>query len=126
MFAPGAAHNIGSLLSQNSGTIALFGAPKTSWARLAGSGTTRIVVTAVQGWQVGDQIAVAPTGYDPAESEQATISSVDCAAGTTCTLGLAAPGLGFSHNAAAYSVQHGGNGKTMTLDARAEVAMLTK
>lgn len=47
------------------------------------------------------------------------------AAGSSWRLQLSRP-LGFNHNGQRYSVLHQGSGRTMVLDARAEVAVLTR
>lgn len=54
----------------------------TTWSRLrtsAYSGNTSIELetNAVSGWSEGDQIVIAPSGYDPTESEIRTIASIN-------------------------------------------------
>lgn len=74
---------------------------------------------------MGDQIAIAPTDYYPDQGERLNITAITPVANGNFQLGLATP-LAFSHNGRRYTGTHKGNGKSYTLDARAEVAVLTR
>ncbi|HEY8544422.1 MAG TPA: right-handed parallel beta-helix repeat-containing protein, partial [Acidimicrobiales bacterium] len=73
------------------GVADLAGAPKTPWTRLTGGadkGATTITVQEAEGWQVGDEIVIAPT--EPAtvdefwlHNDRTTITAIS---GTTVTL----------------------------------------
>lgn len=101
------------------GTLEFFGQPKRSWTRLAASvsaGATAITLAdALDGWQVGDEIAIAPSDFDALAAEKRTIIAIN---GQTVTLNRA---LDFEHWGAA--PQAYGN---KMLDMRAEVGNLTR
>lgn len=89
-----------------------------SWTLLgdhAQAGDTQITLAkADMGWQVGDQIALAPTGFDHTQHEQRTIIAIN-----QKTLTLSAP------------LQYYHHGRTQTyhgrvIDTRGEVGMLTR
>ncbi len=85
------------------GTLYSIGAPKIGWARAAGAvaqGATQITLDAdPYGWEVGDEITVAPTGYASASQhtqfDQRTITAIS---GRTLTLNA---GTAFAHPAVA-------------------------
>jgi hypothetical protein len=101
------------------GTLEFFGQPKRSWTRLAGSvsaGATQLTLAdALDGWQAGDEIAIAPSDFDALSAEKRTITAIS---GQTVTLDRA---LDFDHWGAA--PQAYGN---KLLDMRAEVGNLTR
>ncbi len=73
------------------GRVNLQGSPKTSWTRLASSaaaGQSQIAVQNATGWQVGDEIAVAPT--EPPSVSNFTdhydVRTIRSVSGTTVTL----------------------------------------
>lgn len=89
----------------------------TSWTRLtvtAPAGINRIVVEAADGWRVGDEIVIAPSGYDYQEAEARRITAID---GTTITLDRP---LDYTHFG--QIVRYGG----VPFDMRAEVGLLTR
>lgn len=54
--------------------------PKTTWTRLgssalAGSDSLQLQGNDYPDWGVGDEIVIAPSGYDPEESEIRTITN---------------------------------------------------
>ncbi len=105
------------------GQIKLFGIVKNKMTRLnqtAQAGQSSIVVENAQTWKVGDQIAIAATGFNPSESESATITNIS---GNTLTLNKS---LSYMHwGAAPESFSHS-SGQTFSLDQRAEVINLTR
>lgn len=105
------------------GQIKLFGVVKNKMTRLnqtAQAGHSSIVVENAQTWKVGDQIAIAATGFNPSESESATITSIS---GNTIALNKS---LSYMHwGAAPESFAHS-SGQTFSLDQRAEVINLTR
>lgn len=74
---------------------------------------------------MGDQVAIAPTDFYPDQSERLPITTITDRRDGTVRVGLSSP-LAFNHNGRAFSGTHPGNGKSYTLDARAEVAVLTR
>jgi hypothetical protein len=101
------------------GTLELYGEPKQSWTRLNASalrGAKQIeVLDSPDGWQVGDEIAIASSDFDALESEQRTIAAI-----TGRNITLDRP-LEFDHWGAAPDVY----GDT-TLEMRAEVGNLSR
>lgn len=99
------------------GTVELHGTQVVSWTRLnahARAGESTIQLEREPAWHRGDRIAISATGYDPADAEDAVVSSVD---GTTVHLDRA-----LKHS-------HWGELQTIAghaLDERAEVALLTR
>jgi cell migration-inducing and hyaluronan-binding protein len=77
-------------------------------------GATRLTVADATGWAVGDQIVVAPSGFEPREAEVVTITAVS---GAEITI---SPALKYAHwgSLQAYDAK--------TLDQRAEVALMTR
>ncbi len=63
--------------------LSLHGVARAStWTRLetsayAGNMTITLPESAVSSWNPGDEIVIAPSGYDPMESDIRTIASVD-------------------------------------------------
>jgi hypothetical protein len=112
--------NMGTkFLGAMGGVIELHGASgqKTSWTQLNASvapGATRLTLAAAPGWTVGDQIVVAPSGFEPAEAEVVTVTAIS---GADVTV---SPALKYAH----WGVLQTYDGKT--LDQRAEVGLLTR
>lgn len=114
-------HNTGSkgLIVMN-GTLEIHGhrATAASWTKLAATanpGATQItVLNNATGWRVGDQIVIAPSGFNQLEAEAVTITAIS---GSTITF---TPALQFKHWGQTQTV----DGKV--LDMRAEVALLTR
>jgi hypothetical protein len=77
-------------------------------------GATRLMVADAPGWAVGDQIVVAPSGFEPREAEVVTITAVS---GAEITI---SPALKYAHWGSLQTY----DGKT--LDQRAEVALMTR
>lgn len=100
------------------GRVAFFGRAKRSWTRLdahANKGQTRIVLAAdPNGWAVGDEIAIAPTDYEPLQAETRRITAIS---GRTLTLDAA---LAFDHWGTVQTISG------ITVDQRAEVANLSR
>ncbi len=62
--------------------LTIHGVSKTTWTRLsanasAGSDTLQLQGNAYPNWGVGDEIVIAPSSWEPTESEIRTISSYD-------------------------------------------------
>ncbi|MEM8861600.1 MAG: G8 domain-containing protein, partial [Chloroflexota bacterium] len=107
------------LMAMEGGTIDIHGSSrdKVNWTQLAETanpGDTQLVLADAVNWEVGDEIAIAPSGYDPYAGERVTITAVD---GTTVSI---TPPLNNPH--VAIIETHGGK----TLDMRAEVGLLTR
>jgi hypothetical protein len=100
------------------GDLQLYGTPKRAWTKLAATANRAqsqlALLEAPDGWQVGDEIVVAPTDYDPLEVETRTITAI---AGNTITLN------------APLNNMHWGTLQTINgiqIDQRAEVANLSR
>ena len=99
------------------GTLELHGAQVLSWTRLsahARAGESTIELEREPAWHRGDRIAISATGYDPADAEDATVTSVN---GTIV------------HLERPLVHSHWGELQTIAghqLDERAEVALLTR
>lgn len=68
-----------SFVVMNGGTLHLHGRTKTKWQRInhsVAAGDKTIQLSEASNWLPGDRIALAPTSFDPHESEDALISSV--------------------------------------------------
>ncbi|MEL6916489.1 MAG: G8 domain-containing protein [Bacteroidota bacterium] len=108
------------LVTMDGGSLQLYGASasKLSWGQLEGSiapGATEMMLDKEpNGWESGDKIAVAPSGYDPFEAEEVTITSVN---GKRISF---TPALRYAH----YGEIQEYEGKV--LDERAEVGLLTR
>lgn len=76
--------------------------------------------------QTGDVIAIAPTDYVFDQAEEFVIERVAPIEGSTSVRLTLTQALAFNHNGERYSTMHKGTGSNMVLDARAEVAMLTR
>jgi plastocyanin len=101
------------------GVIEIHGSSRTatSWTRLAATaevGATQITLAEAVNWQIGDEIVIAPSGYNPREAEKVTISAV---AGSTVTF---APALRYRHSGQVQTIEG------RSLDTRAEVGLLTR
>lgn len=100
------------------GRLELFGQPKLNWTRLgahANTGAREITLSsAPTGWRVGDEIAIAPTDYEPLEAETRRITAI-----TDRTVALDQP-LDHDHWGVLQTI--GG----IVLDQRAEVANLSR
>lgn len=102
------------------GSLELHGASanKLSWGQLEGSlaiGATSLQLDQLPtGWAVGDKIAIAPSGYEPYEAEEVTITAIN---GTNISF---TPALQHEH----FGEIQEYDGKI--LDERAEVALLTR
>lgn len=69
----------GTLTVTDGGCVNLWGVPRTSWTRLAATaapGATTLQLESAPNWSRGDEIAIAPSGFDALETEQAAIASV--------------------------------------------------
>ncbi len=101
------------------GTLELYGQNKRSWTHLNASalqGATELSLEdSLDGWQVGDEIAVAPSDFDALQAEKRSITAI---AGQTITLDRP---LEFDHWGQAPQMY--GN---QTLDMRAEVGNLSR
>ncbi|MBT8335687.1 MAG: transmembrane domain-containing protein [Gemmatimonadetes bacterium] len=99
------------------GLLEIWGEPRTAWTRLdatapAGSGTIRVADDV--DWEVGDRIAIAPSGFNPLEAEDREITAIS---GRTVTLD------------AALSHHHYGEIQNIvgrSVDQRAEVLLLNR
>ena len=100
------------------GTLDVHGEDRAGWTRLnatAQKGSTTLTLeNASTGWHQGDRIAIASTDYDPAQTEEATVTAVS---GNTVTLGRA---LARDH----YGQKQTFGGRVV--DERAEVALLSR
>ncbi|MEO0525876.1 MAG: G8 domain-containing protein, partial [Bacteroidota bacterium] len=102
------------------GSLQMHGASasKLSWGQLEGTvapGATQITLDQDPvGWNVGDQIAIAPSGYEPYEAEELSIRAIN---GRTITFN---PPLQYHHFGEIQEYE----GKI--LDERAEVGLLTR
>jgi cell surface hyaluronidase len=63
------------------GTLELYGQPKRSWTRLNATalrGATQLTLLGpLSGWQVGDEIAIAPSDYNALEAEKRKITAIN-------------------------------------------------
>ena len=114
--APGVAK---AVMTGMGGTLSLHGRAKTGSTRLgasvaAGDASLRLRA-APSGWRVGDEIAVAPTDFEPLEAERGTIVAIDGARVT-----VDAP---FEHFHWGETPRRVGD---LTLDMRAHVVNLTR
>jgi G8 domain len=101
------------------GALHLHGLSKTSWTQLNGTanvGATTINVLNASGWNVGDQIAIAPTDFEPLQDEKRTITAIN-----GNTISFTQP-LRYQHWGAIQTLGATGD----TLDQRAEVANLSR
>ncbi|MDR0780404.1 MAG: G8 domain-containing protein [Pseudomonadales bacterium] len=95
------------------GTLNLHGNRTNTWTKLASTanaGATSIQVLNAAGWQVGDEIVLASTDYDPRQAERRTISAIN---GNTLTLDKKLDYMHFGEI-------------TFDVDERGEVGLLTR
>ncbi len=108
------------LVTMNGGSIEIHGvsAQKLSWGQLSESttvGDTQLVLDRnPDGWEIGDRIVVAPSGFDAFENEEVTITNID---GNRISF---TPSLQFEHFGELQEYE----GKI--LDERAEVGLLNR
>ncbi|MBM2578100.1 hypothetical protein JQC91_17470 [Jannaschia sp. Os4] len=98
-------------------------AAKASWTQLDGTvaaGATTITLADATGWEVGDRIAIASTGFEMDEAEARVVTGLG-ADGRTLTLDAA---LDFSHFGEIEA--HDAGGRVDRIDMRAEVALLSR
>lgn len=123
--------DVRTLLVRDGGTLHLSGLDRPpAVSRLAAhalANDASIDVSDASGWKIGDLIAIAPTDYDPSETEYRRIVSISRAAFTaTATLSLDKP-LVYSHNGRQLEVPGSPKGAgTFLIDTRAEVALLSR
>ncbi|MCU0494773.1 MAG: plastocyanin/azurin family copper-binding protein, partial [Chloroflexaceae bacterium] len=94
-------------------------AAKLSWTKLAQTaqpGATSIQLLEATRWAVGDEIVLAPTGYDHTQAEVVTVTGAS-ADGRTISF---RPALQFQHWGTLQTIEG------QTLDQRAEVGLLTR
>ncbi|MCV2886628.1 hypothetical protein OE749_18185 [Aestuariibacter sp. AA17] len=113
-----------AIVSMNGGHISLNGkSGKQGYkilSKTASAGSRTISLTSSSSWQVGDEIVIAPTGFDPHHAEKRTITGV---ANSGRTITLNSP-LSYSHWGTTKGYSNGST--SWTLDERAEVANLTR
>ena len=108
------------LMSMDGGRIDLHGASraKTPWTTLgatAAAGATAITLAAAPVyWAVGDQLCIAPTGFDPLQAERVTITAIS---GATVTI---TPALRHAHWGVLQTIAG------VEVDERAEVGNLSR
>ncbi|MEM8862771.1 MAG: G8 domain-containing protein, partial [Chloroflexota bacterium] len=107
------------LMIMEGGQLELHGSSrdKVSWTQLnahADAGSTSITLAETVNWEAGDQIVIAPSGFDPYEAEQVTVTAVD---GNQVSF---TPALQFDHWGTIQTYE----GKEV--DQRAEVGLLTR
>ena len=66
--------------------LTVHGVPKATWTRLGasaleGSNTLQLQGNDYPDWEVGDRIVIAPSGWEPAESEIRTITEYQRSSG---------------------------------------------
>jgi G8 domain len=112
-------HGTKVLMTHDGGTLALYGMRKRGYSRLAASitaGNNRLTLADdPTGWKVGDQIAVAPTDFEPLQAEKRRIIAIQ-----RRTVFVDAP-FNHAHWGRAPELQGG-----LLLDMRAHVANLTR
>jgi hypothetical protein len=90
----GSSDGRGALAFSSGGRLELHGTPRVSWTTLAATarpGDRSVLLANIVDWQRGDRLAIAPSGFDPRETEEVVVAS---ARGTGVV--LAAP-LRFRH-----------------------------
>src|SRR5690606_35078291 len=95
------------------GTLSLHGDRTHTWTKLASTaeaGSSSIDVLDASGWQVGDEIVLASTDFDPQQAEKRTITAID---GQRLTLDRPLEYMHFGEI-------------TFDVDQRGEVGMLTR
>ncbi len=116
--------NYKGLMVMGGATLSIYStsAFKRSWTQLAEPaqpGDNSLALLNTTGWEAGDRIALAPTGYIAGEAEQFTIQSVD-----DKTVTLEEP-VQYHHSALVEHYQDA-QGDSRTLDMRAEVGLLSR
>lgn len=114
-----------SIAVEAGGTLRMFGnrAANFGWQRIAAevrAGATAVALEQPVGWQVGDRLALGPTGFDFAEAEERTVAAVS-ADGRTVT--VTEP---FAHDHGAFTKEYVEGARRAVLDQRAEIANLTR
>ncbi|WP_139959673.1 G8 domain-containing protein [Flavicella sediminum] len=104
----------------SNGRLELHGIAKKSWTQLnatALAGANNITLKETIDWEIGDEIVIASTDFDPHQAEKRKITSI-----TGNILGLDAP-LNYMHWGVEQTYNNGT--KDLILDERAEVGLLT-
>ena len=103
-------------------------AAKSSWTQLDGSvaaGAASITLADATGWEVGDRIAIASTGFEMDEAEQRTVVAVSDD-GRTVTLDRALDNDHYGEIEQHSNGQTGADQRSWDVDMRAEVALLSR
>jgi hypothetical protein len=107
-----------SLSAMRGGTLAFYGAtPPVVWTKLAAdapAGSSVLTLAAAPGWQAGDRVVLAPSGFDPFETEERVLTAVS---GKTVTLDRP---LAFRHHGTLQTVAG------RVVDERAEIGVLDR
>ncbi|MCH8550975.1 MAG: G8 domain-containing protein [Natronospirillum sp.] len=116
--------NYKTLMVMGGGTLSVYSesAMKRTWTQLdepAEPGDTSLLLTSSTGWQPGDRIALAPTGFIATEAEDFTIESVQ---GRRIYLDRAVTYPRSGH----VEYYRDGSDELRELDLRAEVALLSR
>ncbi|XP_076157842.1 PKHD1 like 1, tandem duplicate 1 [Alosa pseudoharengus] len=114
--------NQGSKVLGVFGTLELYGKPHNVYhsklASTAEAGTNTLTLRRAVDWQVGDEVVISTTSYDPWQTEKRTIAAIS---DDLMTLTLSAP-LTHTHLGKTYSIS--GSSRTYTL--AADVGLLTR
>ncbi|XP_062385127.1 fibrocystin-L-like [Sardina pilchardus] len=114
--------NQGSKVLGVFGTLELYGKPHNVYhsklASTAGAGTNTLTLRQAVDWQVGDEVVISTTSYDPWQTEKRTIAAIS---DDLMTLTLSEP-LEHTHLGKTYSIS--GSSRTYTL--AADVGLLTR
>jgi len=114
-----------AIVATNAGVISLHGkAGKQGFQLLqatANPGNVEIRVEDASGWEIGDEIVIAPTNYNPNEAEERSITGIS-ADRKRVTLNA---GLSYKHWGSVQQYQNG-KGQAWILDERAEVFNLRR
>ncbi len=109
------------LAGMDSTTIELHGKSKKSWTKInqtANRGDLDIVLLEAVDWEVGDEIVIASTDFDPHEAEKRMITAISA---DQKTISLDCP-LAYKH----WGTLQTFDDDTRILDERAEVGLLTR
>lgn len=112
------------LMAMDDGFIELHGKPQVSWTQLgatAAAGASQITLKESVGWNVGDQIVIAPSGFNAREAERRTITALS---NGNKTLTLNSP-LSYRHFGAIRTFSRTSPATTWNVDMRAEVGLLS-
>jgi hypothetical protein len=136
-----AEENVRTMLVQDGGRLQLRGRQRTTGitrlAQHAWAGSSSIIVSdpstataavAGSGWEAGELIAIAPTDYDPGQTEYRKIINVsrhELQDGTSTALIVLDSPLSYSHNGKRLSFPSS-KSTFATVDTRAEVALLSR